>query len=293
MAGAIVLASASAILGGLFAVVVVLVLVWHWAFRHEAEIEERWARFRARPGVAAVVGRLRPAINFLQARLTPGGYLGLHVTLGALCLAAAVWGFGEIADSVLDHEALAAADQSIADWFHEHAAPGLTAALLGVTALGSPVVVTILTVTGAALLAARRDWYAAAALALSVGGGAIVNTALKNVFDRTRPHFEPALAHAHGYSFPSGHVALATLLYGCLAVVAARRIRSWRVRIAAVLGALLLVLLISFSRIYLGIHYLTDVLAAQAVGVAWLAIALTAIETLRIRRVGAVPPAAG
>jgi undecaprenyl-diphosphatase len=186
-------------------------------------------------------------------------------------------------------------DQSVANWLHEHATPTFTAVMRGITVLGSPLFVVLLTILAFAVLALRRERYGAVRMGLCVGGGMLINTSLKNIFDRARPHFEPALAEAYGHSFPSGHVAAATLLYGAIMVLAWRRMSAGATRIVVVVTLFLLVQLISLSRIYLGVHYLTDVMAAQLLGALWIAFSFTAVEIFRRRRlaVSQSGPAAG
>lgn len=130
----------------------------------------------------------------------------------------------------------------------------------------------------------RRRWHSLLALVLIVPGGAVLNELLKITFQRTRPKFDnPVLALA-GYSFPSGHTMIATLLYGFLAVLIFQVVQHWRWRVFAALLAALVIPLVALSRMYLGAHYLSDTLAAIAAGVVWLVLCLTAVATLRRRR---------
>jgi membrane-associated phospholipid phosphatase len=217
----------------------------------------------------------------VQARLTPGGYLGLHLTVGVLILMTAAWLFGAVVEDVLTVDPLVIADQRVAPWPHMHATPMLTVVMQGISALASSLVISLLTVLSTLALALRRRWYWLLDLGLVVPGGMLLNALLKDVFDRARPSFEHPFVHLTTYSFPSGHTVSAMLFYGLLAVFALHDIRSWWGRIATVLATVLLIVLVGFSRLYLGAHYLSDVLAAIAEGVAWLALCHTAMETLR------------
>jgi undecaprenyl-diphosphatase len=105
-------------------------------------------------------------------------------------------------------------------------------------------------------------------------------------FHRGRPSFVDSFLVFHGYSFPSGHTMAAMLLYGFLAFLAVISVEAWRWRVGAVLGAFVMVLLVGFSRVYLGAHYPSDVLAAAAAGLAWLALSITAVDVLRRSRSG-------
>jgi len=272
---------AGAVIGGLLAVVLALAWVWRWLVRHEVDVVDRWARFLSQPRVAALRRRFTPQIAFLQARLTPGGYLGLYLTVGALVIVAAAWVFGGIAQDVIAGDPLTVVDMRFAIWLHGHTAPRLTAAMLAISSLGSPVAVGALSLLMAAVLISQRSWRRLLSVVLTVPGGGLLNMVLKQIFHRPRPAFDHPLARLTSHGFPSGHATAAVLFYGLLAVFAVQTVRSWRWRILAVLGALLLIMLIGFSRLYLGVHYLSDVLAADAEGVAWLAVCLTAVETLR------------
>ena len=114
-------------------------------------------------------------------------------------------------------------------------------------------------------------------------GGSLLNIVLKHFFHRQRPILENPLVTLTSFGFPSGHTMGATLFYGLLALIAARAI-PWRWRAVPFVVAAVIVMLIGVTRIYLGAHYLTDVLAAVAAGVVWLAFSWTAIETFRRRQ---------
>ena len=113
----------------------------------------------------------------------------------------------------------------------------------------------------------------------AVPGGAAITVRMKKVIARTRPQIESPRLMLTAYSFPSGHPSASTLFDGVLAALLGPRIRLWRWRALVCMGALCLVALVAFSRLYLGAHFLSDVLAGFAVGVAWLALCLTATHT--------------
>lgn len=94
--------------------------------RHEAGLESTWFRFLARPRVAALRLRFAPQLAFVRARLSPNGYLGLRLSVGAAILIGASWLFGDIAEDVLTGDPITVIDVHIAQWLHAHAAPWLT-----------------------------------------------------------------------------------------------------------------------------------------------------------------------
>ena len=108
-----------------------------------------------------------------------------------------------------------------------------------------------------------------------------MNLLLKHFFHRQRPVLENPLVTLSSFGFPSGHTMGATLFYGVLALIVTHSIRSWRRRALVSCAAALVIALVGISRIYLGAHYFTDVIAAIAIGLAWLAFCWTGIETLR------------
>ena len=222
--------------------------------------------------------------SFILDRFSPRCYLGLQLTMGVLFLVGASWLFGEIAEDVATGAPLIVTDKHVAEWFHHRTTPGLTFAMQVITNFASPLWMTGVAVVTGLVLWWKRYWYRLLALMLVVPGGMAQLPLLKMAFHRHRPSFEDAILIFQGFSFPSGHTMVATLLYGLLAVFAFLAFDAWYQRALAVLLAFGMVLLVGFSRVYLGAHYLSDVLGAVAVGVAWLALSLTAVDILHRRR---------
>ena len=223
----------------------------------------------------------QPLKSFLQARLSREGFLGLHLTLGALFLSAATWIFADLAEDIATGDPLTITDARFSNWLHAHATRPLTTILLVVTHLHSTLGVTLITLAVCIYLWRRRLSRWVFTVLVTVFGGMLLNFWLKGVFQRARPHFDDPILTLNNYSFPSGHAMMATVLYGVLAAILVSQVHDWRWRLLSVIVALILIMLVGFSRIYLGVHYLSDVLGAMAEGAAWLAICLTAMETVK------------
>jgi undecaprenyl-diphosphatase len=217
--------------------------------------------------------------GFLKARLSREGYFGLHLTLGAFLLIAATWLFGLIAEGVNTGEPLTQFDVQFSGWLYAHHRQFLITTMLVITHLHSMAAATVLTIGFAFFLFTRRHRYWLVTLLLAVFGGMFLNVVLKNIFHRARPLVADPILTFSSYGFPSGHTMVATCLYGVAGAFAIWKFRRWPARASAVAMASLMVLLVGFSRIYLGAHYLSDVLGAILEGLAWLALCLTATHT--------------
>jgi hypothetical protein len=128
--------------------------------------------------------------RFLQARLSPEGFLGLHLTIGLLVLIGAGWWFSEIAEDVSRDPATRLLDDSITSWFVAHATPFLTSVFRIVTFFGSVGFLSFAAIVLALVLALRRNVYRLLAVTLAIGGGALLNLLLKHFFHRQRPVLE-------------------------------------------------------------------------------------------------------
>jgi undecaprenyl-diphosphatase len=197
--------------------------------------------------------------------------------------------FGLIAEDVATHDSSLQQDLQVSVWLHTHGNPVFSAFLLAVSQLHSPIGVTVLSIIVTAELWRNGDRYWVLSLVLAVPGGMLLNVILKQVFQRDRPSWDDPLLTLTSHSFPSGHAAGATLFYGFLAVYMVWRMKGPSARALAVIACALMVALVSFSRVYLGVHYLSDVLAAIALGTAWLVLSLIAVRAIAKRRTAPAP----
>ena len=200
-------------------------------------------------------------------------FIGMTLTLAAL------------AEHVMTGRPLTLVDQQLSAWLARNRTPALNTFFIVVTSLGSTAVGTIVAVILGIYLLLRRQRYWFAAAMLTIAGGALLNRFLKLAFQRARPEFDDPITTFAGYSFPSGHTVSATVVFGTLALYLFTRRKNFRARVVVIGLAILVILMVAFSRIYLGAHYLTDVLAAIAEGVAWISLCFTLVSWLRRRRV--------
>jgi undecaprenyl-diphosphatase len=207
----------------------------------------------------------------------------LRLGLPAPALAAFVQSvlvFALLAQAYAAGSPLVELDTWLANALHASLVPSATTAFSAVTMLGSTLVLAIVAGVTAAYLVWRGRGRDAALVAVAFAGAQLLTWILKGTFERPRPTFDDPIATAGWFSFPSGHALSSIAVYGTLAYLLAGALRSRRARAAGLAGVALLVAAIGFSRLYLGVHYLTDVLAGYSAGLAWL---LFAIALLRMR----------
>src|SRR5215216_5878873 len=208
----------------------------------------------------------REIIRWISERLRVLAAVWLAV--GLAVSAFVVWAFFELADEVLEGDSRAF-DRAVLLWIHDNFSGWWNEPMRLVTALGYfYVVVPLLAV--AVFVFYRRGWrLSAVLLVVSTGGSIVLTTVLKGLFQRSRPELFASGYHASFYSFPSGHATVAVGFYGMLTLVLAYRLQGTARWAVAILG-ILVVLLIGFSRLYLGVHYPTDVLAGYLAALLWL-----------------------
>jgi membrane-associated phospholipid phosphatase len=220
------------------------------------------------------------AWGFIKDRFRVGKWYGVGLTVGVACFALSILSFAAIVDSLSEKGTLFHLDLKINAYVTGVANPGLTGFLGTITELGSIYLVVMVAVIVGVILFIRKNWWRLLALFLAVGIGQAVLNILKVAFQRPRPKTE---MFVFSYSFPSGHVFSATVIYGFCIYLTFRFINNATVKWIVTTLLALLILLIGFSRIYLGVHWLSDVLAGYVTGFAWLLFCILFAKTVSDR----------
>lgn len=213
--------------------------------------------------------------------------------LGLLLTALAGDAFLELAENLrANNAAMLGLDHAVHDWVRSLYGTGATRLFVTFTTIGSPISLGLIFVVVEIVLLIRKRFRWAAYLFVTSFGGGLLNLELKRYFARSRPELSEALRQASGYSFPSGHAMGSAVVFSALAYLAVRSLKSWRARSAVIALAISLIAAVSVSRVYLGVHWTSDIAAGVSAGVIWFGATTVAYEaTRRIRRLHAKQPA--
>jgi membrane-associated phospholipid phosphatase len=195
--------------------------------------------------------------------------------VGLALAAFALWGFAQIADGVLEQETQAfdtAILQRIAQWH----SPLLDNLAIAITFLGEPSLLVLIGTIGGLILLVRRKWIEAGVFAIAAGGATGLNFWLKAVFERARPELWDRIIDVSYNSFPSGHAMISLVVWGAIAYDLARYFPAWQKSIYSVATGLIGA--IGFTRLYLGVHWPTDIIAGYAAGLVWLIACILTLE---------------
>jgi len=232
---------------------------------------------RAHPLKATAARRFPRLYAFVSARLGLDGFIGLPLTLivaASLYLLSLLAGLTE---ELLEAEELIQFDEAVAQALDPLRSPLLTAAMQWLTDLGGSPAIVAVALTATAFLWIERRGRAIAALWTALVGSEGTTWAGKFIIGRERPVFLD-IARAEFASFPSGHATASMATYGFLAYLAVRRLRSPRARFEVIYWTCVLVAIIAISRVYLGVHFLSDVASGLLVGGFWLLVGVAVAE---------------
>jgi undecaprenyl-diphosphatase len=267
---------------GIFLLFTFFLGLWAWLARCEHQIKKRLKK------ISVFLKKLQTHQFYLtnlfklfHLKVPPSWVFGLPLIGGAFILVISSWIFGVIAEDIISRDPLTLADDYINRWFYFRTSPSLTKFMVIISDLASFNAMIILYLFLILILAWKRIWYGLVFLSLSIPGGMLLNHIMKVAFHRPRPLLHQFFVSSLDYSFPSGHVMNATLLYGIMAIFTVQIIKEWKWQVFVILFATLFILLVALSRIYLGYHYLSDTLAAIAISLAWLSLCFMATMALK------------
>src|SRR6266516_6585418 len=234
-------------------------------------------RLAATPPLAWVRRRFPAQVAWGRRRLDPPSPQGFWLTFTVAAGALAAWAFGGLTQDVAGHADTVLADPHVTAWVIAHRTGWLTSALSVLTWLGSTAfIIPAALATGLYLLIRRRGWLPLALLTAAVAGAVSLYDIVKALVGRPRPPAAIWIGHYTGAAFPSGHATQSAAFYAMLAIVLGAAL-SFRRRAILWGTAALVVLIVGASRIYLGAHWLTDVLAGYALGATWVAIVVAVL----------------
>jgi undecaprenyl-diphosphatase len=203
--------------------------------------------------------------------------LGIFLVVGVAIAIAGTLAFAELGESV-QKGATQTMDVAVLEWMRQHHTPLLTQAAMELTYLGTGTVVLMIVAVAALFLWHTAHKHSARLLLAAVAGNIILNGVLKLVFHRPRPQVFEWQTVAVSSSFPSGHAMSATVCYGTVAYLVIRLQKHHWSRLLTATAAAILILLICATRLYLGVHYPSDVIAGILVGLAWAGFCMATLE---------------
>jgi membrane-associated phospholipid phosphatase len=255
-------------------------LAW-WIGAHPKNVHSLIHRLGVRPRILRLRRRYRREIEFLVRRFQPEGAFGLSFTVGLAVLIASTWILGDLLQGVVGREEVALFDDPILGYLASHRIAWVTTTMKGITQLGSGLFVALLVIAiGLFMRRSSASWRAMLLLTAAVSGAKALELVLKYGIGRSRPPLEWMATLAIGSSFPSGHATQAAALFGAFAYLVAERLSDWDDKVRVWALAVGVAFLVGVSRVYLGVHWPTDVIGGWALAGVWLAFLITTAATI-------------
>lgn len=228
-----------------------------------------------------VRNRFPKTFSFVKKRLTPNGKLGLGLTIGVTVFFIFIYLFLAALNGIFAQEVWVMTDLRVLNIIKEFRNPTLNEIMIFITTFGKKEVVIVGSISVALILYLVRRWYYAVGLAVSLIFGELLVYLLKNSIERQRPPLNLAILQEPGFSFPSSHAFTAVAFYGMICYFVFRGFKKKRFKLPILLFLSVFILAIGVSRLYLGVHWASDVFAGLVSGVAWVNLVITFIEIRR------------
>ena len=221
--------------------------------------------------------------SFIGKRFHTKSFVGLPLTLVVAVAFVNISLLSELTESVMDADWIVVADKEFTNLLYNIRLPWLSQVLYVITQLGEREAVFIIGAVVTGIFLYRRRFIAILAFWLVMGGVGLSVRYGKTFISRARPA-DVAYYEVVHYSFPSGHATTAFALYGLLAYFLYRHLNKSKYQKLCLWGAVILIVLVGFSRIYLGVHYLSDVLAGFLLGLLWTLVGVSLVEVMMYRK---------
>ena len=222
------------------------------------------------------------AVRFI-ARRAGNAYavFGIFLVSGTAIAVVFTWAFSALAEHVRKGSTQPF-DDAIMRWVGAHQTAWLESVMLEITALGTGTVVGMIVLIAGLFLWLNHHRHSAVLLIVATLGGMVLDNLLKIGFNRPRPQIFEWGTHAVSSSFPSGHAMSSVIVYGTVAYLAARLQRNVHARVLTFVIATIIIVMISTSRVYLGVHYPSDILAGFLIGTAWAGFCMAVLEAAQL-----------
>jgi membrane protein DedA with SNARE-associated domain/membrane-associated phospholipid phosphatase len=265
----------------LILVVILFVYLYRIISRRKVEITQ-WFKHYARAlnslfQIKEFQNRYPGLAEFLRERISPRLYLFLHLTTGFILSAAFVWVFGKFIANVLNGNPFIFLDRWVQSQILYFRTPLVTSFMTIITRFGSGILIIVGSIFLVVLFYSKRKFIDLIIYLITIIGGSVLVLVLKDAIHRPRPVVLVPLIHVQGWSFPSGHAMMSVIFWGIVTYFLIRYQNSWKIRAFFVLALGFLISLISFSRLYLQVHYLSDIIGGIVGGLIWLTFTITGL----------------
>ncbi len=255
---------------GIFALLVIFgALIAIWISTRPQHFQALLTKVRSWSLVRFVEKIFTSSLQFLLDRFSMHGAYGISFTIALAIFCSGIWLFAELLENVVAQSEAVLLDQPLLVFIASHRQPALTSIMHFITLLGEPwFVIPLAVLAGVLFWYKTKSWQSLYILASAVTGAGIFDLLFKSLVARARPLPLLRVLDVPGYAFPSGHAAL-TVFYIMMGYLIARRVKAWQLKVVVWVAAILMAVLIGISRVYLGVHWPTDVIGGWALALVW------------------------